>query len=153
MILGFINCLLGGQDLWIAVEPGYQHIGEKYAAQSHVDRYLAGRKSLAHGETSERLSAAQQFAVDLADGLQDLARSMIVGQELYGLSVRLLRHIIHLRPQAGIADRQIVLGAMTRAVGAFASRLAASFVAFDERTAEDGLEWGQLAQERLAAFP
>src|SRR6266849_7863260 len=78
---------------------------------------------------------------------------MVVGQELCRLSVRLLRHIIHLRPQAGVADRQIVLGAMAGAVGAFASRLAASFVALDERTPEDRLERRQLAQESVAAFP
>src|SRR6266852_4486884 len=78
---------------------------------------------------------------------------MVVGQELCRLSVRLLRHIIHLRPQAGVADRQIVLGAMAGAVGAFASRLAASFVALDERTPEDRLERRQLAKESVAAFP
>src|SRR6516164_9414177 len=77
---------------------------------------------------------------------------MVVGQELCRLSVRLLRHIIHLRPQAGIADRQIILGAMTGTVGALASRLAASFVALDERPAQDRLEWRQLAQESVAAF-
>src|SRR5215469_13034543 len=77
---------------------------------------------------------------------------MVVGQELCRLSVRLLRHIVHLRPQAGIADRQIILGAMTGAVGALASQLAASFVAFDERTAKDRLERRQLAQECVAAL-
>jgi hypothetical protein len=41
---------------------------------------------------------------------------------------------------------------MARAVGAFASRLAASFVALDKGAAQDGLEWGQLAQKSLAAF-
>src|SRR5215831_4440985 len=78
---------------------------------------------------------------------------MVVGQELCGLSVSLLRHIIHLWPQAGIADGQIILGAMARAIGAFASRLAASFVALDERTTEDRLGGRQLAQESVAAFP
>src|SRR5215469_13437765 len=78
---------------------------------------------------------------------------MVVAQELCRLSVRLLRHIVHLRPQAGIADRQIILGAMTGAVGALASRFAASFVAFDERTTKDRLERRQLAQERVAALP
>jgi len=67
--LGFINCLLrGGQNLGIAVEPGCEHIGQKYAAQSHIDRYREGRSGWAHGKTLERLAAAQQFAVDLADG-------------------------------------------------------------------------------------
>jgi hypothetical protein len=67
--LGFINYLLSGQNLWIAVEPGGEHIGEKYAAQSHIDRYLDGRNRRAHSKPLERLAAAQQFAVDLADRL------------------------------------------------------------------------------------
>src|SRR6516225_6658702 len=78
---------------------------------------------------------------------------MVVGQEFCRLSVRLLGHIVHLRPQAWIADRQIILGAMTGAVGALASRLAASFVALDERAAKDRLERRELAQECVAAFP
>jgi hypothetical protein len=41
---------------------------------------------------------------------------------------------------------------MARAVGAFASRLAASFVALDKGAAQDGLEWGQLAQKSFATF-
>ena len=41
---------------------------------------------------------------------------------------------------------------MAWAVGAFASRLAASFVALDEGTAEDRLKRRQLAQESVAAF-
>src|SRR5215472_17726373 len=78
---------------------------------------------------------------------------MVVGQELCRLSVRLLGHMVHLRSQAGIADRQIILGAMTWAVGTLASRLAASFVALDERAAQDRLERRQLAQECVAALP
>src|SRR5215471_17718328 len=78
---------------------------------------------------------------------------MVVGQKLCRLSVRLLRHVVHLRSQAGIADRQIILGAMTWAVGTLASRLAASFVALDERAAQDRLERRQLAQECVAALP
>jgi hypothetical protein len=107
---------------------------------------------IAHGDSLERLATAQQFAVDLADCLQDLAGSVIVGQELRCLRARLLWHVIHLRPQARVAHRQIILGAMARAVGAFASRLAASFVALDKGAAQDGLEWGQLAQNGFAAF-
>jgi hypothetical protein len=41
---------------------------------------------------------------------------------------------------------------MARPVGAFASRLATSFVALDKRAAQDGLERGQLAQKSFAAF-
>ena len=50
----------------IVVEPGCQHIGEEYAAQSHIDRYRNGRNRWAHNKPLERLAAAQQFAVDLA---------------------------------------------------------------------------------------
>jgi hypothetical protein len=42
---------------------------------------------------------------------------------------------------------------MAWTVGAFAPRLAASFVALDERTAEDRLERRQLAQKAVSAFP
>jgi hypothetical protein len=41
---------------------------------------------------------------------------------------------------------------MTRTVGALASRLATWLVALDERATQDGLERGQLAQKRAAAF-
>src|SRR5438552_3110773 len=77
---------------------------------------------------------------------------MVVGQQLGGLGVRLLRHVIHLWPQARVAHRKIILGAMAWTVGAFAAWLAAAFVTLDERATQDGLEWGQLAQKRLAAF-
>src|SRR5437870_2481577 len=78
-------------------------------------------------------------------GTDDGLNAVVVGQELCGLTVRFLRYIIHLRPQARVAHRKIVLGAMTGTVGAFASRLATSFVALDEGAAEDRFERGQLA--------
>jgi len=71
----------------MAVQPGDEHMGEKYAAQSHIDRCVEGRKRLGHSKPLKRLAAAQQFAVDLADGLQDLAGSVVVGQELRRLRV------------------------------------------------------------------
>ena len=66
----------------MAIEPGSEHIGEEYAAQSHIDRCVEGRKRWAHSKPLKRLAAAQQFAVDLADRLQDFAGSVVVGQEL-----------------------------------------------------------------------
>lgn len=87
MILGFINGLPCGQNLGIAVEPGCEHIGEEYAAQSHIDRRVEGRKRLGHSQPLKRLATAQQFAVDLADCLEDLAGSVVVGQELCRLHV------------------------------------------------------------------
>ena len=71
----------------MAVEPGSEHIGEKYAAQSHIDWRMEGRKRLGHSQPLEILAAAQQFAVDLADRLQDLAGSVVIGQELRRLRV------------------------------------------------------------------
>jgi len=48
----------------------------------------------------ERLSAAQEFAVDLGDRFHDFAGSVIVGDKFGNLGVRFLGHIIHLWPQA-----------------------------------------------------
>ena len=62
-------------------------------------------------------------------------------------------HVIHLRPQARVADRKIVIGAMAGTVGAFASRLATSFVALDQGAAEDRFQRRQLAQESVATLP
>ena len=102
----------------MAVEPGSEHIGEEYAAQSHIDRCVKGRNCFAHAKPLKRLAPAQQFAVDLADRLQDLAGTVMIGQELCRLGVKLLRDVVHLRPQSRVADREIVLGAMAGTVGA-----------------------------------
>jgi hypothetical protein len=66
-----------------------------------VDR--SGR--LAHRASLERLAAAQQFAVDFADILENLAASVIIGEKLGRLPMSILRDAIHLRPLAGIALR------------------------------------------------
>jgi hypothetical protein len=45
-------------SLWIAVEPGGEHIGEQYAAQCHIDWSVEGRLCFGHGKPSELLAAA-----------------------------------------------------------------------------------------------
>ena len=134
----------------MAIQPGCEHIGEEYAAQSDIGRCAEAGNCLEHGQPLKRLASAEQFAVDLADRLHDLAGSVIVGEELRRLLVKLLREVIHLWTQPWVADREIVLGAMAGALGAFASRLAAPFEALDEGATEDRLEWGQLPQESVA---
>src|SRR5258708_1305288 len=111
---------------------------------------MEGGGHFAHSDSLERLPAAQQFAVDLGDRFQDLAGSVVVGDELGNLGVRLLRHIIHLWPQARVAHREVILGAMTGAVGAFASRLATAFVTLDQRAAQDRFDRGHLAHNLFA---
>jgi len=106
-----------------------------------------------HGESLKLLSPAEKFVVDLGNLLQDLAGSMVVGNEPCNRIVRLLWYVIHLRSQPRVADRKIVLGTMTRPVGALASRFATSFVALDEGAAEDRFERRQFAQQSVAAFP
>jgi hypothetical protein len=60
-----MRCFLpSGQNLF--VEPGHQHIGQEHAAHSHIDRNRQG-SGWVHGKLLERLAAAQQFAIDLAD--------------------------------------------------------------------------------------
>src|SRR5882762_525861 len=118
-----------------------------------LEAFIAGAAGgamwVVHCDLSECLAATQQFAIDLADFLQDFADLTVMGQIFGDLSVILLGHIIHLRPSAGIAHGEVVLGAMTGTVGAFASRLAAGFVALDERATKQTLERRQLAQQLL----
>lgn len=113
-------------------EPVCQHIGHKHATQFQIDPSKRDCWACAHDTSSEHLAAVQQLAVDLADFVQDFARLMIIGQKLRCLLGALLRHVIHLRPLARIADREIVLGTMTGTAGTFASRLATRLVSLDK---------------------
>jgi hypothetical protein len=63
--LQFIRCL--HTRVRIANQPGFDHIGEKHASQPSIDGYMQGGNSFAHAGRLERLSAAQEFAVDLGN--------------------------------------------------------------------------------------
>jgi hypothetical protein len=65
--LGFIGYLHTFQTVWVACQPGFDHIGEEHATQSSIDWRMDGGQRFAHGDRLERLPAAQQFAVDLGD--------------------------------------------------------------------------------------
>jgi hypothetical protein len=54
--LGFIDRLLGRQNLWIPIEPGYEHIGEEAAAQSHIERSVDDGNGIGHREPLKRLA-------------------------------------------------------------------------------------------------
>lgn len=69
---------------------------------------------------------------------------MVVSESFGDLPLRVLGDVIHLRALSGIAYGEVILGPMTGTTGAFASRFAARFVAFDEGTAEQAIERGQL---------
>jgi hypothetical protein len=76
---------------------------------------------------------------------------MVVVETLAGLVLIVLGDVIHLWSLAIVTDREVVLGAMTGTAGAFASRLAAGFVALDERAPQETIERGHLAQKLSAA--
>jgi hypothetical protein len=67
VIFEFIVHLRGGQEVWLGVEPDLEHIGEEGASQFRIDGHEERERQFAHRDSSERLSAAQQFAIDLAD--------------------------------------------------------------------------------------
>ena len=69
VILGFIGYLRACQSVWVAGEPGFDHIGEEHAAQSSIDWRKEGGRRFAHSDRLERLPAAQQLVVDLRDRL------------------------------------------------------------------------------------
>ena len=75
---------------------------------------------------------------------------MIVGYARADLGVIGLRDVIHLRSSARVTHRQIILGTVSGAIGAFAPGFAATLVALDERAPEDGLQWWQFPQQLLA---
>src|SRR5208282_4391223 len=76
---------------------------------------------------------------------------MVVGETLAGLTLIVLGNVIHLRLPAIVTDREVVLGAMTGAASALASRLAAGLVAFDEGAPQKTIEGWQVAQELSAS--
>src|SRR5256885_1963349 len=60
-----------------------------------------------------------------------------MGEKFLGLRKTVLRNIVHLRPHIRKAHGQVVLGAMTATLGAFASGFATGLEAFDERTTKN----------------
>jgi hypothetical protein len=62
-----MGCLRSGEKVGVASEPAFEHVGEEHAAQSRIDRRGEGGMSFVHGDLLERLSPAQQLAIDLAD--------------------------------------------------------------------------------------
>lgn len=104
-----------------------------------------------HESSSEFLAPEQQLVIDVADLVQDLAKATVVGQGLGGVAVVVLRNVIHLRAPLVMTDGEVVLGAMASATGAFAARLATGYVALDEGTTEQTIEWRYLAQQLAAS--
>ena len=133
-------------------QPVCQHIGQQHAHLLGIDRRTGACRCYVHGASSEQLASMQQFAVDLADLVQDRARAPIVGQVFRYLLGCLLWHVIHLRPLPRVAYGQVVLGAVSTPLGAFASGFAARLVSFDQSTAQDRWHRRQLTHQRVASF-
>jgi len=136
----------------LSVEPSLQHVGQQNTSGFHIEGGDEPAASIAHPVSSKCLAAAEQLAIDLADLFQYLANSLVIVEELLGLCVILLGHVVHLGVHIGITYRQVVFGAVPTALGALATGLATPFVALDQGTAEDGGQGWQLAQERLTAL-
>jgi len=141
-----MNGLHGGFSTGFAIEPCGEHIRQKQPALFAIEGSGGRGGSMAHGDGSKHLATAYQFVIDGADLVQDLAETMVVGETLAGLALIVLWDVIHLRLAAIVTDRQVVLGPMTRTVGALASWLAARFVALDERAPQQTIEGWHVAQ-------
>jgi hypothetical protein len=134
VIFGFIAGLSRVQPISFALPPVGNHIGEEEATHVHIEGGGGEWRWFAHA--LQHLSPAQKFAIDLADLLHDLAEPAVVGERFGDLPLRILGHVIHLRVPSRVADGEVILGAMARTTGTFASWLAARFVSFDEGAAE-----------------
>ena len=61
----------------------------------------------------ELLAPAQKFGVDRRDLVEDLAHLAEIADEFAHLGASGVRHVVHLRPLARRADRQIQLRSVT----------------------------------------
>lgn len=104
ILLFIIGALLGQERRALAFEPGHEHVGKQHAATLGIDGRGEREGRLAHRFPLQRLSTPQQFAVDLADLLQDLADPMIVGDTRADRGVIGLGDVIHLRRSARVTD-------------------------------------------------
>jgi hypothetical protein len=123
-----------------AVEPSGDHVGEEQAAEFDIEWNQGGEKVVTHADSSKCLAADEQFAIDGADLVQELTESLIVGQIFCGLTVIVLRNVIHLWSLSVATDREVILGPVTATASALAARLAASLVALDEGATEQTIE-------------
>ena len=121
-------------------QPVFEHVGDEGAGEADVEEASERGGRRAHGHGSKRLAAAQQLAIDGAKLVEDLADTAVIAQIFDDSRVVGLGHILHRRPLVRAAQRQIILGAMPGALGAFAARFAATLVAFDERASEHRIE-------------
>jgi hypothetical protein len=144
VILGFIADLRCAQQISFPLSPIGEHIGKKSSRRARIQEDGGKWIRFAHHHPLPGLSPAQKFAIDLADFLYDLAKSMVVSQGFRDLPLRILRNVIHLRTPSRMTYGEVILWAMTGPASAFASCFAARFVAFDERTAEQAIERGEL---------
>ena len=94
-------------------------------------------------------ATAQKFAQLISQIDLICPAAVIEVGKLCGLFVNVRRHVIHLRPLARIAYRQIVLGTMSESV-CTASRLATAFVSLDRDT--DDLSGGGWRTSSLRRF-
>ncbi len=120
---------------------GFDHAGDDGARLDQIDR-SDGRIQLI-----ELLAPAQKLGVDRRDLVQDLAHLVEVADELAHLGASGVRDIIHLRPLAWDADREVELRAVATLSGAMAARPAAALVSLYERAAHDAIERRKLPEQ------
>jgi len=66
-ILHGLGYLRRGEEVRVAGEPRFEHVGEEHTTQPGIQRGGKGGECCAHKDPLQRLSSAQEFAVDLAD--------------------------------------------------------------------------------------
>lgn len=97
VIFMFMACLRAWYERGDAHDHVDEHVGQQHGTHWHVDGNGERQGCLAHRRTSERLSPAQQFVVDLGNLLQNFPRLGVVGHEFADPRVLGLGDVIHLR--------------------------------------------------------
>jgi len=87
VIFEFIAHLRGCQPTWIARQPGFELLAEENASQFWIDWSDERERGIAHRDSLERLSAAQQFGLISQICSIEISSTLIVGEKLLGLGV------------------------------------------------------------------
>jgi hypothetical protein len=135
-----------------------KHLGKHGSDGLDIDPDTPGDQAI---HALQLRSPSEQFAIDVADALEETLQPLIVGQGLRDLCTELLGNVLLLWSLTGIADGEVVLGTMPRPFDALAARFPTAEEPFDQRAAKDawvdgsypGEQGGSSSAERSGWLP
>jgi hypothetical protein len=141
VIFALIGHLPIGRTGGNVLKERFDHIGDQRGGQAHIDWANSRRQSVAqHAVSLQWFAAAEQFAVDAANLLEDILRVPVVVQVLVDLRAKSFGHILFLWLFSRMADGQVEFWSMSSPSLAVAIRVAAALVGFEKRATHEMLQ-------------